>query len=181
MALKTEQEYEDLFGDHIALLLGLDTDTRNNNVRPMKQTDGTRVAKRLGNSLVGLTPNTDWVAYHIMFDDLFEEPYVLEDESKVITKRYILVDYAFYGPLAFNKLMQFKTMLYTQASKDELISDGIVYHNVEQDAIDVDEMYNEQWYNKRVMKIRFLEQIEIDNPNGTIEEVQDLEINLEKI
>lgn len=181
MPLKTEQQYEDLFGDHIALVLGLDETNRNTYVRPMKQTDGTRAAERVGNFLVGLSPSTNWVAYHIMFDDSFEEPYVVEDESKIIAKRYILVDYAFYGPNAFNSLMQLKAMLYTQSSSNALISENIVYQNIEQDAIDLDELHGNQWYNKRVIKIRFLESIEIDNPSGPLEEVLDLKINLEKI
>lgn len=181
MALKTETEYEDIFGDHLALLLGLDEETRNTFVRPMKQADGTRLARRLGNFLVGFTPNTDWIAYHVMFDDEFEEPYTLPDQSKIIAKRYVRVEYNFVGPNSANRLMTFKSMLYTLASSSKLISDKIVYQNIEQNTIDSDELINGQWYNRRVIAIKYLEEVEMDNPNGPVELVDNLEINVEKI
>ena len=178
MALKTEIQYEDLFGDLITALTGLDRATR---VRPMKQQRGTRVVERIGNLLKGLKASDNFCTYHVKFSEGFEEPFTTENQSKVYAKRFLRVEYNFYGPEAANNLLKMKQLHYTQKAADLLIINGIVYETVFQNAIDMDENYNGEWWTRRNFSINYLESVEIEFPAAAVEEVAQTEVIIEKI
>lgn len=175
MALKTELEYEDLFGDLITLLTGLN---RDNNVRPMKQANGTRMAERIGSLLKGFTELSNFCTYHVKFGEQNEEPFTSENEDRVFSKRFLKVEYNFYGPNAANNALQFKQLHYTQKSFDELNKNNIVYSIARDNTLDMDQEFNSKWWTRRNIAINYLEDVEIEFPAAKVEEVLQTEVDI---
>ena len=164
MANKTMQDYEDFFGELISILTGLDEDK---NVFPMKQANGVR--------LKGLKPDDDWCSFHPEFDQNHEEPYTQPTQDKVNVKRFIRVEYNFYGPNAANLALQFKSLHFTALVQEKLYLENMSKHQIYQNVIDLDEVSNGNWYTRRKLVIEYLEEIEIEFPAGVVEEVVETE------
>lgn len=173
--LRTEQEYEDIFGDLIALLTGLDRDKE---VIPMKQKDGTRMTLRENGTIRGFKPSDNWCSFHVKFDTQFEEPRTVETQDKVFSKRNIVVDFNFYGVDAINNILKMKSLHYTEKAYELLIAEGICYESMLQNIIDLDMMVNGQWWLRRKMSINYLEEVEIEFPVGVVEEVDQTEVQV---
>lgn len=172
----TANQYEDLFGDFITLLTGLE---RNEYVRPMKQETGSRLVTRLGNTLKGLTVNDNFCVFHLTYDDIFEEPYTVQDQSKVVSKRFIRVEYNFYGPDSINNMIKLLKLHYTDKAHNFLLSpNGIVYESVIQSAIDLDEIFNSEWWTRRNAVIRYIQTVEVEFSAAEAEEIAESNIDL---
>lgn len=173
--LKTQEQYENLFHNYIELLTGIDPKL----IRPMKTTEGTRVAK--ADASGSLEAEDTWADFYVFLDEDQDEPRTLPDGQSVESRRTIRLEANFYGRDSQNLAKQFSMLQYTPIAHEYLGKNKMSILDGPGIILKTDDLRYGQWWLRSNISVTINELVTIDLPTKAPSEVDSIGIVIEDI